>query len=836
MTLTRRQAALARSLTTQASAALLLSSAGLALAEVPSQPSSEHLDWVPAEALTPEQRGLTRRHCCGAYVSPIRDDDDALLDPSLAPIRASADNSNIRQETRIELIGDVELYQGYRSLSADRLNYDQETGDTEAFGNIEIREPGLLLKASEASMQQDGDNVQLKDAEFVIHQVHIRGQANRLERIGNEFIRMDSSRFTSCAPDDNTWSVSGARITLHPEKNYGTARHARLNIKDVPTLYTPYVRFPVGDDRLTGFLFPSASYSRRNGTEITVPFYWNIAPQADMTITPQYMSRRGTLWDVETRHLSRYFETDLSGAYLNNDRGGYNRRLDNQIADGEITEEEAYPYRGQARWVYQIDQTGGGGEQRWSTQIDYTELSDPDYLRDLDAGALDANRQARVSKIASANYRADNWLFGIRGEEERTLSVTTRQEPYRELPRINLDGNYRLPGDLLVELDNEFTRFDVNDYFEEDTDNLILGERLRTDYRVSWDKDWNWGFFKPGVGYRTLNYDLKPEALTEDANARPSLDAAQTSLDMGLVFERFGSRYTQTLEPRAFYFYSELEDHSELFEITANNRNVDFDTREPTFGYNQLYRTSRFTGGDRIDDADQWTLGLTSRFIDNATGIERASLGVGRIFYNRDREINRRGRPQEEDTLDKSDIATRLQARVGDHLQLTNDLVYNPGASQIESGSLSVRYFDDQARIANLSYRFNRRQPVPDRLDPDSFLDRSLDQVDATVHWPIAGGWSVIGRYNYDLTYNRELYVFAGLEYDDCCYRIRVVARRWLDFDYNPDLLAEVRREDYDEGIVFDIQFKGLGSINERITSMLGKAIPGYEAREKALH
>jgi LPS-assembly protein len=546
------------------------------------------------------------------------------------------------------------------------------------------------------------------------------------------------------------------------------------------------------------------------------------------------MSERGVLWDIETRHLSNYFETTLGGAYIEDDRGGYNRRLDNEIAEGLITPEEAYPFRGKDRWAYGLEQDGGGGDQRWTTRIDYSEMSDRDYLRDLDSSALDVNREAQLRKMASAGYRGNNWQYGIGGEELRALSST--QQPYRELPRIHAHGGYRL-GDWQIDLLNEYTRFDINHYFEDDTDNVIVGERLRTDYRLTWDKDWIWGFIKPGVAVKALQYDLDDGALIEDANTRPSLAVPQGSLDMGLYFERdeqlFGYGYTQTLEPRLFYFYSDYEDHSELLGLTTNNRNVDFDTTELTFGYSQLFRTTRFAGGDRIDDANQLSIGITSRFIDSSTGVERLSMSIGQIFHFADRRVTRSGVPVEDDY---SGIAGQLQVQVSDHVRVSTDLVYDPGEKRLDSGNLRLNYMNDDYRIFNIAYRYTRNPPSPDRFNPDLYRNRSLDQVDVTMLWPLYGQWSMVARYNHDFTYGRELYTFAGLEYDDCCYRIRVLARRWLDFDYTPNLLEQVTRDDYDRGIVFDIQFKGLGSINDKISSLLDRAIIGYGAREDALH
>lgn len=806
------------------------------------------LDWVPADALTDAQKAALPTGCCGAYVAPAREDADANVDPDQAATRLSADRSESRGQTEHTLEGDVWVTQGSRSLSADRVDVNQVTRDAEIVGDIEIREPGVLLRGDGARMNLDSGDAELDDAQFVFYEPRVRGEAERLTKLGDHFIGLSDSSLTTCEPGSNAWSLKGHSIDLYPERHYGTAKHARMEVFNVPVFYTPYLRFPIGDQRQTGFLFPSLGESRRNGFEASIPFYWNIAPNLDATITPEYMSKRGTLWGLETRHLSRHFETRLSGGYLNEDEGRYSG-----VQRDVLTEQDSdlNPYFGEARWQYQISQEGGEG-QRWSTVIDYTDLSDNDYLRDLNSSGLDVNRTAQVAKMARASYQGNHWLFGIKGEELRTLS--TAKWPHRELPRINADGRYQW-GDWVLGLNNEYTYFDVNSTFESDNpafiDDLLVGERFRTDYSLTWDKRWMWGFFKPSAIVKSLSYQLDEERLVEGAKADPSLVVPQGTLDMGLYFERdgqlFGSGFLQTLEPRLFYFYSDYEDHSALFEVSRNNRPVLFDAKPLTFQYNQLYRTSRFAGGDRIEDANQLSLGLTSRFIDPLTGVERMSVSVGQILYFSDRrvglntpdfEFDPEANPEAdrpEETYSRSELVGQFSARVSDLINLNANAAYNEYESQLESASASLRYLDDSDRILHLGYRYTHRPPSPGLEDPTSEQERALDQVDFAFHLPVAAQWSVVGRANYDFTYEKELDTFVGLEYNDCCYRVRLLARRWLDFDYTPNFLERVGDDDYDQSIIFDFQFKGLGSINRKVNDLLEKAIPGYGFRDGSI-
>lgn len=796
-------------------------------------PAAHPLDWVPMEDLSEQQLESMPLGCCGAYVPPVRTDEDANVDPATASVRAKADSSETQQQTTIIMQGNVELTQGYRSLRADEATFNQQTRQADITGEVELREPGLLLRADTATMSMDSGDASLADAEFVLYESRVRGTAKRLEKFGDNIIVLNNSRITSCEPDSNLWSIAGSEVKINQEKRYGTAKHMRLNIKDIPVIYSPYIRFPVGSDRLTGFLFPSISFDSSSGIEdFAAPFYWNLAPNYDVLLTPRYVDRHGTGLDVEFRHMSEQFDTILDTSYIHNDEGDYSARDLQKIEDGLRAD-----YTDESRWMYTFDQIGGRG-QRWSTKIDYSDVSDIDFLRDFNRSGIDTNRQPNIVKVAQADYHSDNWLFSAKGQEYLVLTEES-QIPYRELPRVKADGTYRL-GDWAVKLNHEYVNFDLNSNYNLPTNNLILGERLRTDYGLTWDKDFAWGFIKPGVAVKSLSYRLDSEALTDTANNSPSLVVPQATLDAGLYFERdtrlFNNSFTQTLEPRAFYFYSDYEDHSKFYGLTANNRYINFDSSEMTFTYDQLFRDTRFSGGDRIDDANQVAVGLSSALISSATGIERLRMSVGQIFYHGDRRVVIANNAADEDyTRPKSELAAQIKGQIGDSLRFKSDVAYNQEQSEVSSASLSMNYMDDSYRILNVSYRYTRNPQSFNPSNPAPVLDSTMDQIDVSTILPISAQWSVIARSNYDFTYNLELDTFAGLEYSDCCYRIRILGRRWLNFDYNSNFLKTATRDDYDEGIFVDIQLKGLGSISKRIGNLLDEAIFGYNDREESL-
>lgn len=826
----------------QCAGILLLASPQLSAADAAAasqkNPNAElrEWDWVPIEELTPEQKEQLRTACCGAYVAPPRNDSESELDPEKANIFGTADYSESEKQTKFIMRDDVRLTQGRRSFRADTFTFDKSTREAELDGDIQVREPGLLMRADKAYVDTNTGDARLDNARFVLYETRVRGQAESLEKFGDKIITLDQGTFTSCEPGDNSWLIRGSNITLHNDKHYGTAKHMRLHVKDVPVVYAPYFRFPIGPDRLTGFLFPSVGFDTDQGIDdLEVPFYWNIAPNYDATFTPRYLAEHGYMLGLELRHMAKHFDTVFSGSVLNNDRSGDTGREDDEI--NEV-------YLGEDRWQYNLTQKGGRN-QPWSTEIDYTEVSDTDYIRDIDSSSVDLNREAYLRQRFAAGYTTRNWKLGAKAEEFRLLTST--QLPYRELPRVFADGRYRV-NDWLVELNNEYAHFGMNRYFEEDPANalykadLITGERVRTNYKLTWDKEYTAGYIKPGVGVKTLGYELEATNLRADIDDAPQFAVPQGSLDMGLFFEReetlFGDAFTQTLEPRAYYLYRDYENQDSLYSLTSDASYVNFDTSDLIFTYDQLFRDSRFSGGDRIDDTNHLAVGLTSRFVESSSGIERLRLSIGQIAYFEDREISilKGDEDSYNNTRTSSAVAGQVSAQVSDSLRLNGDVLYDYQQSKVNTISTSVNYLDEQYRILNLGYRYSRDPTSLSPLEPTPDVGETLSQIDITTLWPVSEQWALIARANYDFTYDAELDTFAGLEYTDCCYRVRLLARRWVDFDFSPDIMEDLTEDDYDQGIFIEVQLRGFGNLSRRISNLLDKAMIGYGEREASLH
>jgi len=791
------------------------------------------LDWVPREQLSAEQQAAIAPYCGGTYVEPERSgrDDETPFDQ--LPVYASAESSRFEQGSQTGVLeGDVLMRQGRLQARADQASFDQANSSARLEGNVRLRDQGVLVLGDQASMRIDNGETRIDNVDYVIHDARARGTADKLMRRDDGIIVMTDGSYTTCEPGENTWSLHSKDIELDRDKGWGEAKHVVLKVKDVPVFYTPYIYFPLDDRRQAGLLTPSFSQSTDNGTEIETPYYINIAPDYDATLYPRYMSERGLQMEGEFRYLKPDNEGSLSAAYLNDSKFNENR------------------------WLYGW-QHEGGMSSRWATEVDFTDISDPFYFQDLNS-ALDVTSDTYVNQRAAVTYRGDGWRFqaAVHGYELATITSLT---PYQRLPQLRLDGADWL-GDtgLRFGYNAEYTYFDrdldsgfitgENGIQFDSAGNAILtpdenliGLQRATGHRVSVSPSlsypWrnSFAFVTPSVRVQSTYYDLDFDARSGDgfnygnANTTPSSTIPITSLDSGLYFDRetswFGNNLRQTLEPRAFYLYAPDEDQ---------NDQPLFDTNENTFSYNSLFRDDRFSGNDRVGDANQLALGVTSRALEE-DGTERARGSLGQVFYFRDRNVQlleADGTEPDADTSSSSAYAAELMYRVSDAWRLNADMLWDPDNSGSDAGSFMANYQPEPRKILNMGYRYrnniNTFNALTGSFDRD--VDRRIDQSDMSFMWPLNPQWSLIGRWQHDFADDRTLEALGGLEYDSCCWKLRVVNRYWVDYNE----FESVARDEANRGIFLQIVLKGLGSVTGNdVDSLLGDGIPGYREREK---
>ena len=778
--------------------------------EEPRVAKVRNLDWLHERDMSARQKEMIDQNCCGGYVEPERNYPDANVDPKDAPIRLNANSTEALNEHVALLEGDVQISQGYRQIRSNKATVDQIARQVDLEGDVRFREPGILLMGDSAEIDIDSKEVEFENATYVLHENAVRGSADTLTRNQDGIIVINDSTYSTCAPDDNAWQLVTNEIAIDQNSGFATVKNAQLRVKGVPVFYVPYVKFPVDDRRSSGLLFPNIETGSENGFDFAQPIYWNIAPNYDATITPRYIQKRGASVAAEFRHLNQWSYTEISGGYLTNDKGG-----DDEDDIDPLTGQPRH--LGEDRHLYQISHSGGINRP-WSTFLDLNYASDEDYIRDLGNLSQADISQTHLQRRASIGYQTKHWNYRLRTQDYQVITRGLADQ-YSLEPEISVDGYYRFENSLVLELKNRYSIFDHSN------PSLVTGSRNRLDYSLGWDKRWTWGYIKPQVNFKHISYSLDAGQNMTLADSDPSISVPVYSVDAGMFFERdfnWLTDFQQTLEPRLFYVKSNFEDQSAL---------PDFDTSAFTPSYSQLFSDTRFSGGDRIADNDRLTIGLTSRFINKTTGQERFRVSIAQSIFYKDRRVtimqNNSANEIAELTRDQSPLAVEMAARFTGNWHFTGDLIYDNRDNEVDKASIGMRYNDNQSRLLNLTYRHNRQLA---RIFDSTDIDQDIEQVDISAYVPTGNNFNWVGRWNYDFTNERELETFAGFEYNNCCWRASLVFRRWLD--RQDEILLPEQNLKTNSGIFFQIQFKGLASVNSRVDTMLKNGIYGYEPLE----
>ncbi|CAG8869864.1 LPS-assembly protein LptD [Pseudomonas fluorescens] len=833
-----------------------------------------HLDWVPRDQLTPAQLAETGPYCGGAYIEPVRPGMADTTPKDESPTYLNAKVSKYQQEQQIAtLAGDVVMRQGSMQAEAEEANLYQAENRGELKGNVKIRDNGSLVVGDRAEIQLDTGEAQVDNAEYVMHKSRVRGTALYAKRAENAVIRLKDGTYTTCEPNSNAWQLKGNNITLNPATGFGTATNVTLRVKDIPVFYTPYIYFPIDDRRQSGFLPPSFSTSSDTGFMLVTPYYFNLAPNYDATLYPRYMAKRGLLMEGEFRYLTQSSEGQVGGAFLN---------------DKEDERKEQTDYKDQ-RWMVNW-QHKGGLDSRLLTEVDYTDISDPFYFQDLESEQIGVESKDFLNQQGALTYRGESYTARLNAQafELATISQIT---PYDRLPQITFNGMLPYhPGGLDFSYETEAVRFDrdlkddlvFNEDGELDTslggvagrrlDDSVYalaranGTRLNAAPTISLPMQTSYGFLKPSLKYVYTHYDLDLDSQGKQ-NIVDGLNTAQTngteylygeysgtqnrsipifSVDSGLYFDRntqwFGKNYRQTLEPRLFYLYVPYEDQKDI---------PLFDTSESTFSYSSLFRDNRFSGTDRIGDENKLSLGVTNRWIEE-NGFERQRLSVGQAYYFKDRKVQLPGIDasiRDESKSDVSPYALEYEYNFNRDWRFNSDFNWDPDSRSTRSGSAMFHYQpeDNPNKVVNLGYRYRNDQITYDSLtgtwktgggdygikgDPNYIEDYyKIQQHDFSVMWPVVPQWSVIARWQHDYNRNRTLEAFGGFEYDNCCWKLRVINRYWIDYDDFSQ--ATPQNEKGDHGVFLQIVLKGLGGVvGNKVESFLDQGIQGYRTRE----
>ncbi len=837
------------------------------------------LDWVPYEKLTPEQKAEQPCYSCGAYIEPDRPGIHFKGNPDSQPIVAEADSTRYDQESIVTLEGNVNLRQASRQFKSDKVTLDKESNQAGFEGHTVIREPGILIIGDRGTAQMDSGRASVENATYVIHGSKLRGQASSVVRNEDTTMDLTNATYTYCPPEDEGWLLSGKSFKLNPATGFGTVRDATVRVQGLPILYTPYLYFPIDDRRQSGFLYPSFSSGSDNGLDISIPYYLNLAPNYDATITPRLLSKRGLLLETEARYLTEHNKGELGVA---------------GIAGKDSLKDENPNYdekRWLVNWRHNTKLTS-----RWDIQVDYANASDKDYLDDFGSQLNLSNSGPLDQKIETRYVGGDqnyNWQFRLNAHNYKNMSRTS-DDPYNKLPQLELKGDWLAAEHFNVGYLADYTKFSRDDnwrFLHETTDpafdpadkvkksiydegygiSRAEGERLYLETGASFPMRGSYGFLTPAVKVRHVQYKLSNLVRSEvvddlggsyddfkakDYTESPKTTVPSISLDGGLYFDRqttIGStEFTHTLEPRMKYLYAPHVEGQEMNPI--------FDTAHMGFNYSSLWRDNRFTGYDRLADANQLSLGVTTRLMED-DGFERAHFGIGQIVYFSDRKVYidpTTGKKSESDwdhdlTAEQtkirdelkhptSPLASELVYNINRSMSIRQDLVWDTNDNQIDNYGVYYRYHPEGGRKAfNIGYRFRDQvdRYLKDENDNNIWVDpgdhnkgyktasNNLSQSDLSFAWPVANNWSALGRWQYDLTNQRNLEILSGVEYNSCCYQVRLLWRSWIEPDDNID------HPNSKSGVFLQFVLKGLGGLSSGSVTEYLTGIQGYTQREK---
>ncbi len=666
--------------------------------------------------------------------------------------------------------GSVILRQSNRTLYADDLYYDNQRQLVRVDEQLLLRLRDLRLLGNKAWFDLNKHQGEMEQLHYRIPSRKARGDASKMALLDKDHSRYENVNFTTCPPGNRGFMLSAESMEIDQKNQVGTFRGAKLKFLGIPVFYAPRLTVPLNDERKNGLLVPSLGYSSRNGLDLTVPYYFNLAPNYDATFLPRLLSKRGLLLGGEFRFLTPRNKGSLFAEILPDDR-----------------ESDKYGARGalHARTRSNLNFLTDG----LSADVDVNWVSDDDYLDDMGRSLAVTSTRHLLSR-AALNWHLPNWDAIAEVRDYNTLDNTIAPEdrPYSLLPRLAVNwSQYQGLGGLDYSVGVEMTSF-----YRDDS---VTGARFDLLPRVSLPLHRDWGFLEPALSGRYTAYELDDHLPGQDD--KPTRSTWSASLDSGLFFDRnvnwFGHDMTHTLEPRAYYLYTPYVQQDGL---------PLFDTSHLDFNFNNLFRDNRFNGPDRVGDANQLTLALTSRILSGHDGRELLNASIGQIYYFEDRRVAL----NDSDPLDtsSSSIIGELSTGIFDHWLLRAGVQIDPHAdTALQQGLAQASYHGDSGERVHASWRL--REGI-------------LEQTDLAAYWPVSEKVSLIGRWYYSVEESRALETVAGVEYGDCCWRIRAVWRRYLDRNGT----------EYNNTALLQLELNGLGKLGNNIDNFLDRTIYGY--------
>lgn len=745
--------------------------------------------------------------------SSINTDDVQQNEALPGAIQIEGDKLDLYLDRKMRASGNAIISKGDQKVYGDNIEYDNLNDELEVDGNVrielgngqikgpnlrmrlsetigEMRDASIVLdKSSDTSNQEYRSNSALLDEQensnrdpklYIENDSTLsstsgltknlegsRGDAKEILFEGQNRKRLKSARYTTCEAGVDDWYIKASDIEINDYTSYVEAKNAYIEFKGVPLLYTPWLSFSYNNQRKSGLLAPTFGTTSRSGFELYTPFYWNIRPDMDATLATRYLSKRGLQLQGEFRYLDESYSGVDNIEYLNNDS-----------------------LSGETRYYAKLAHRHSFGDG-WSAGYDVEKVSDDQYFSELSTRIVSTSR-VNLPQQGFVDYQDDIWHFNGLAQKYQTLDESSY--PYERLPQLTLTGD-KSWGIVDAKLTSQYTYFDLNPKAGE----AVTGSRFSVYPTISVPMERSYGYITPKLGVHASSYHLNNNDFT--VNGQTVSDNTQNrtlpvfSLDSGLYFdapaEIFNTAYTHTIEPRLFYVYIPYKDQSRI---------PIFDTSLSDLNLTTLFTENQFNGDDRINNANQLSLALTSRLIDDKTGIERISATIGERYYLEKQKVTLPG----VDATDRysSDIVAGVTARLSSQWNIDAFWQYDPDQNSMTRNNLLARYNPEPGKLLNMGYRYTKD---------------FLEQINISGQWPLGNGWYGVGRYNYSLRDSNAIESVAGLEYDAGCWQMRGVIQR-----------VETATADANYALFFQLELGGLTSIGSNPLSILQRNIPGY--------
>ncbi len=707
-----------------------------------------------------------------------------------APLYMEADRIQGYTERTTEASGNARARSRGQAFAADWMRFDHANAELTAIGNVHVEQGAYVVDGLRLRYDLDTERGVMESARYAVNPrvtgnlpiavsassgggsppFDGRGVAQRILFEGPGLFRARQSSFTTCEPGNDAWQLRSEDLQIYRDKGEGVARNATVDLYGVPVFYAPYFTFPLHRERKSGFLAPHYGSSSASGFEVSVPYFWAMAPNYDLTVTPRYMVKRG----LQLRNDFRYLQPSYSG------RAQYEVLSSDRLAD-------------QTRQLFALKHAHALPDG-WTGAVDLNKVSDDRYFTDLSTSvALTSQtyltREATLSRggvwgnggTYAINAIVQGWQT-LQSDPQKPLTP-----PYSRRPQVGLTAQRldTLGGDFNFE----------SSYSQFDHPTLVRAKRVMAYPSLTLPLQTAAAYFTPKAGLHMTRYFIDPNTSTLPNASRvvPTVSAIT-----GLNFERntrlFGNAYTQTLEPTAYYVYIPNRNQNNLPNFDSGLQDINFAT---------IFSENQFSGHDRINDANQLTLGVRSRLINPDSGAEVLRAGLAQRYYFKEQEVTLPGVPARSNQSSRSDVLAALSGSIAPHLSADLGWQYNTDERKTARSSFAVRYQPQQGKLLNLAYRQN--------------VSASIRQFDVSGQWPLANRWNTVGRWNYSVQDHRLLEGLAGLEYDGGCFAFRIVAHR-----------VSTATSRANTAVFLELELNGLTSVGSNSLDLLRRNVSGY--------